>query len=1027
MKIRYIITSVFVIFLQMVGVHTIFAQNESEQKITISSVVEDSNGNPVVNAEIYGGSNYTKTGSDGRFTISLNSDESLIVKAENYKSETLPAALAGKMMKIVLQPSEFLYDEKINLGFRQVYEGDLVGAVSFMTEADFDNDKSQIMGGTAVEDMAGYRMLGLLGGLNVRGLGIGMDVGSLLSGGSFSSPSMIVVDGMPRDLDFLRMSEIESITVLKDANAAVLYGTSAVNGVILITTKRTKEVRKQSDFTVQYGLSTPKALPKFLNSYDYMTYYNLAYNNDGNEEDFYDQEQLNNFKTGNKYRYPDIDYYSSEFLKPFKSFYDVNGEFVGGNQIAKYYSNFGVYSAGDMFKMGYGKEARNNVYNLRINLDVKPLDWIDIKTDGRVVVGSNKTPIANLNDPTVSYWDAIRNDRPNQFASLLPIELMDPEIPELLARKRDIDGKYLLGGDVNNRNSILGNMNLGGTMEESTRIFSFTNQIHVDLSSVTEGLSFNTNLSFNYAALWYQTLRNQYKVYYPTWDAETDRIIALQEYGKDYKESTPIVSNLYMRRSFGGYATLNYDRTFNDVHHFTGALLGYVNVFKMSGDYQGDKRAHVGFQLGYGYDKRYMVDFSGAYVNSTKLPVGNRGGLSPTVGLAWVVSNEEFMSGAGFVDYLKIRASAGIIRTDVPITEFYIYESRYGGAGSLTWNENLGAGTAYSSQRGYNPNLTFVDRKDINIGLQGVFLNKSLGFEANVFMITNEKLPTTAASRYPGFYGGFLPVENYNSVKYQGFETGLNYTRKFNNWTLSAGVNALYSVSTNTKLQEKEWAYDYQKREGRPADAYYGLVALGLFRNEEDVLNSPQQTFGSVKPGDIKYQKQNDEATVTVDDEVYLGRWQSPFVAGADINLSYKFISLMVIGEARAGSVSFTESNYYWMDGNERYSELAKDSWTEANWKTASFPRLTTGTAANNYRRSTFWMYKNDFFRIRRVQLTCKLPDSMTGKRMSVNSGELFLYATDPFLLSKSKEIMNLSNYGAPYYRSYVIGMKVSF
>jgi len=356
-----------------------------------------------------------------------------------------------------------------------------------------------------------------------------------------------------------------------------------------------------------------------------------------------------------------------------------------------------------------------------------------------------------------------------------------------------------------------------------------------------------------------------------------------------------------------------------------------------------------------------------------------------------------------------------------------MYESRYGGAGSLTWNENLGSGTAYSSQRGYNPNLTFVDRKDLNIGLQGMFLNKSLEFDANWFLITNEKLPTTAASKYPGFYVGFLPVENYNSLKYQGFETALSYTRKINNWTIFAGVNMLYSVSTNTKLQEQAWSYDYQKREGRPVDGYYGLVALGLFRNEDDVLNSPQQTFGTVRPGDIKYQKQNDEENVTVDDEIYLGRWQSPFVGGAELNVSYKFLSLMALGEARAGSVSFTESNYYWMDGNEKYSELARDSWTEANWKTATFPRLTTGTAANNYRRSTYWMYENDFFRIRRIQLTCLIPESLAGKQTLVKTGELFLYATDPFLFSKSKEIMNLSNSGAPYYRSYVIGMKVAF
>ena len=304
MKIRYLSTSVFMIAMLMLCVHTVFAQNENKPKISIASTVEDSDGNPIANAELISDNSYAKTGNDGSFTISVNPDASLTVKAGSYKSITLSASEASEMTNITLPPSDSLDNKIVNLGFRKVSESELVSAVSYMTADEFGNDKTRIMGGGAVGDIAGYRMVGLLGGLNVRGLGIGMDVGSLLSGGLFSSPAMIVVDGIPRDLDYLRISEIESITVLKDANAAVLYGTSAVNGVILVTTKRAKDVKKNSDITVRYGISTPTAFPKYMNSYDYMNSYNLAYQNDGNEDPYYDQEQLSNFKSGNKYRYP---------------------------------------------------------------------------------------------------------------------------------------------------------------------------------------------------------------------------------------------------------------------------------------------------------------------------------------------------------------------------------------------------------------------------------------------------------------------------------------------------------------------------------------------------------------------------------------------------------------------------------------------------------------------------------------------------------------------------------------------------
>ena len=1027
MKKRYNLFSLSLCVL-LLTTHALLAQNTGENRITIESVVTDSEGHPIANAEIFSENSFVKTGTDGKFTLVINSSAFLNIKAKGYQSVTLYVNEVRNMTEIILQPSNFLYDDdqKVNLGFRQVYEGDLIGAVSNMSPERINGDKTRILGNGDIEGLIGYRMLGLLGELNVRGLGHELNVGELTSAGSYSNRAMIIVDGMPRDLDLLRISEIESITVLKDANAAVLYGTSAINGVILVTTKRANAVKKQADFTARYGISTPRALPNYLNSADFMRYYNIAYKNDGNSNDFFNQSQIAYYESGNQYRFPNVDYYSSDFLKPFKSFFDLNGEFSGGNQFVKYYSNFGWHSAGDMYNIGYGKDARDNVYNIRVNVDVNPVDWISIETDGRVVVNIEDTPMANYDNPLESYWDAVRSARPHEFSPLLPINLIDPELPELISRKRDIDGKYLLGGDVNHTRTIIGNMCAGGLLNRNTRIFSFNNRINIDLGGLIQGLSFHTSVSYDFISTWYQALLHSYKIYYPTWNKDTDFITDLISYGEDSKQSTPSVSTVNLRRRFGGYATLNYDRTFDNVHHISGALIGYTSVFKRSGDYQGDKRAHLGMQLAYMYDKRYMIDFSGALVNSTKLPAGNRGGFSPTVGLGWVMSNEDFMSDVSFIDYLKIRLSGGVMKTDVPLTSFYLYDSRYNTSGSFPWNDGLLSRNGVVSVRGNNPNLTYVDRKDLNIGLQAMFLNKTLGFETNYFLVTNEGLPAIPTSKYPGFYSGFLPIENYNNVKYQGFEIGLNYTRSFSDWTVFVGADMLYSTSIKTKVQET-WAYDYLKREGRPADAYFGLKAIGLFDDQSEITSSPTQTFGTVRPGDVKYQKQNDEENVTNDDQVYLGHWQSPFVAGIQFNLTYKIVSLMILGDARAGSVNFKEGDYYWVDGNKKYSDVVKSSWTEETKNTATYPRLTTGSASNNFQRSTFWMYYNDYFQISRVQLTCQMPESLSRKMSYLKAGEVFLYVTDPFLFSKNKEIMKITTSGAPSFRSYVLGVKISF
>ena len=1020
--------------LLLAGAVSTYAQIEVEKKITIESVVADSEGNPIPNVELYSERNYTKTGTDGKFIISMESDAFLLVKAKGYQSVTLSANEVRNSAKISLQPADFLYedDQKVNLGFRKVYEGDLIGSATIMRSDKINVDKTVIMGNDGIQDLIGFNVLGLMGELSVRGLGYEYNVGNITSANTFSARSMILVDGMPRSLDYIRISEIESITVLKDANAAVLYGTSAMNGVILITTKRSNGVKKSIDFTARYGISTPKAMPKYLNSADYMTYYNMAYSNDNPTSQSlpFSKETIDNYRNGNKYRYPDTDYFSSEYIKPFKSFYDINAEVSGGNNQANYYANFGLYSSDDVFKIGYGKNARNDIYNVRVNTELRPNEWISIETDGRVALNIEEMPIANVNNVLgENYWDVARRVRPHEYAPLLPIDLINPEDSLLMGHKRDIDGKYLLGwnGNRTDANSLIGNMYAAGNLTRNSRIFAFTNRIHADLSAVTPGLSFHTCINFDFRNFWYQALLHQFCVYYPLWNNDTDVIDKLPEsYGEDSKQSAPSVTNVYLNRWFGGYAQFQYDRTFENVHHLSGTLLAYTSIYKQSGNYQGDKRAHMGIQAAYIYDKRYMVDFSGAFVNSTRLPQGNRGGFSPTMGLAWVMSNEEFMQNIQFLDYLKIRVSGGLMKTDIPLTDYFMYDSQYNSSGGMYWYEGNSYRNGIISTRGENPKLTYVERKDVNVGLEAVLLDKSLRFETNLFLITNEGLPATNMSKYPSSFTSELPIENYNNVKYQGFEVGLNYTKTIKDWTLWAGVNALYSTSVLTKIDEV-WAYDYLKREGRPVDAAFGLEALGLFKNIDDIRDHPTQTFGSVLPGDIKYKSQNDENNISVDDQVYLGRVHSPLVAGLQVNLSYKNIGLSVWGEAKYGGVGFTESNYYWMSGNNaKYSELVTGAWTESTWKHATYPRLTTTSGENNFRRSTYWMYKNNYFQIGRIQLNYRMPENIS-RSMRMKYSELFGYMTSPFLFSKNKDIMNLSANGAPYYRSFVLGLKVSF
>ena len=1045
MKIRYRTIFLFACSILLLNIHTILSQDRTTK---IESVVTDMQGNPIQNAELFSEQNYTKTGSDGKFSISMANDAALYVKAKGYKTKTLYFNDASNAISIMLQPATFYYDDekKINVGFgNKLYEGELIGAITQVDVAQImAYDRTRIEGQDDFNGFLTSRTLGMLGGLTIRGFGHDLDIGSLISGGRYSSqPSLILVDGLPRDLEALRMSEIETITVLKDAHAAALYGSAAVNGVILITTKRSDATKKGSNFTATYGISTPKALPKYLSSADFMDYYNLARRNEG-QSATYSDEQINNYRNGNPYRYPSIDYFSNEYLNSFKSFFDVNGEFFGGNNIAKFYANVGLISKGDIYNFGGGKDAREDMYNVRLNADLKVNDWINIENDARVVFYNNTRPrmssdsrapetTSQTNDGTArTYWQLANMLRPNEFTPLIPIDLIDPSEPLLSTTRRIIDGKYLLGGtsDANYRFNNGGNNIMPianglalGTSDEIYRIFSFNNRINFSFDRWVKGLSFHTNISFDFLSGWEEMFMHTYAVYYPTWD-NNDRITELTMYGEDSRSSTKGVVNTWVRRRLGGYGMFSYDRTFSDVHNVKGNLLGYASMYKRTTELHGIKATHLGLQLTYTYDKRYMVDFSGVFLNSPKLAPGHRTDFAPTFGAAWVISNEDFMSSVNGLDYLKLRATGGIIKSDLNIANHYLYNDRYAqSGGTVYWNDGQRSRSALIASQGRNDNLGYLDRKDMNIGIEAMLLNKSFGVEVNWFNTLLDGFTGRPTNIFPSFYDQMIPYENYGATRYKGVEAGLNYTMDKKEWTLSAGINMLYSDAIRTKVVETR-AYDYMKREGQPAFSRWGMEALGFFESQEEINTSPTQ-WGTLLPGDIKYKDQNGDGRIDDNDEVYIGRSQAPFSTGLHLMFSYKNFTFMMLGEGRFGSTGYLSSDYYWVDGTKKYSEIVKNTWTPETRNTATYPRLTTGTNTNNHRSSSFWLYNSDYYDITRIQVTYRMPESIS-KFMFMKNWDWFAYVTTPFQFSQNQDIRNLSTSNTgPNYRSYVLGLKV--
>jgi TonB-linked SusC/RagA family outer membrane protein len=1005
MKKRHIYMLLFLSFAILLSATRVAAQETKKDKITVESVVKDDKGNPVKGAIIYGneGAVVAKSDASGKFTILVPSQTDLLIESDGYEPLVLKAGAYEFLKEFTLTASKLLYGYKdgVNIAFGKKKKGDIVNAVSVMNARDIVNlDVNQNIG-----DAISVQMPGLYTSTNIRGYG---------SAGA----ALVIVDGLPRDISTVKMSEVEQITVLKDLHSAILYGSAAVNGVILVTTKRGQAHKKDVSVTGYYGVSKPKAFPKYLSSAEFMPLYNEARVNDGLAA-LYTQTDIDNYTSGNKYRYPSVDYYSSDYLKSVKPYFSAITELSGGNENALYYANLGWDQVGNLLNFGEGATSHQNRFNVRGNVDLKINSWVKTAID---VVGI----FDNAGAPAgANYWSSASTMKPNLFSPLIPINLIDPNNALLKARKNDVDGIYMLGGTSSYQTNSVASGYSGGTTTNVKRTFSLNNRIDFDLNSIVKGLAFHTNFSFDLYSTFDQNITNTYATYLPTWSATVDSITALTKYGTDAKSGSQDVANGYYTRRFGFYGMLDYDRTFSDDHKLGGSLLFFGNIYNWETNLQSTKNVNLGLRLNYSYKEKYLIDFSGAYVNSVKLSKENRRALSPSLALGWVISSEDFLSSVSAIDYLKLKVSASNMNSDLGIDGYYYWQDVIVRSGTWYWDETTWYNSGTRASYGPNSSLTWEKRKELNIGFEGIFFNRLLSVDGNIFTNQYYDQITRPTTKYPSYYTDFLPYANFDNNAYRGAELGLTVNKSIGDFSFAVGANFLYATNEVIKKDEL-FTYKYQYRTGKPIDARFGLVANGFFKDAADIASSPIQAFGTVKPGDIKYVDQNGDKIIDSNDEIQIGRSQVPYSYGLNLKIAYKNLTLFARCTGRIGADGMLSNNYYWVDGSDVYSEYIMNRWTPATATTATFPRLTSLANSNDFRSSTFWLYNADSFTLDALQLTYKLPDAAS-KMVGMKNLSFFINGYNLFMIAKEKDIMELNIGSETQYRSYSLGVKTMF
>ncbi|MGF6930544.1 TonB-linked SusC/RagA family outer membrane protein [Chitinophaga sp. W2I13] len=893
-------------------------------------------------------------------------------------------------------------------------------------------DKKDLSGGVSVVDVASQMKLNYMTTSleNMDGWVNGYNGNSMWGMGSY----LLVIDGVPREAGNVVPTEIEQISFLKGVNAVALYGSRAAKGVVYITTKRGKAGNQRIDIRANAGVNVPKAYPHYLGSAEYMTLYNEARRNDGLAE-LYSPETIYQFASGkNPYRYPNVDYYSDEYLKQSFGRYDITTEISGGNDKARYYTNIGYQTAGSLLNFGEAvSNGKSDRLNLRGNVDVNLNQYISCNVDATAIFYTGR-------GVNTDYWQSAATLRPHRFSPLIPLDMIESndEASNVFVKNSNhiIDGKYLLGGTQLDQTNPFAAIYAGGNNRYISRQFQFNTGVNADLRNLLKGLSFRSAFAVDYNTSYNLAFNNTYAVYAPTWNTYSgvDLISSLTQYGQDATSGVQNVSNSWYRQTISASGQFNYVNSIDNRHNLSAVLL--VNGFQQSESavYHRTSNANLGLQLGYNLDHTYYIDFSGAVIHSAKLPEGNRTAFSPTVSLGWRLSNEPFMRGVRGVDDLRLTASAGVLHTDLDIASYYLYQGVYTTQGSwFGWKDGTGV-QATESRRGANPDMRFPKREEISIGLEGSFFHESLKLDGNFFVnkITGNIIQPNVL--FPSYYttgwpsSSFIPYVNYNDDKRMGVDFSLSLNKKLSDINYSIGLVGTYYKTIATKRAEI-YEDNYQYRQGRPLDAIWGLQNMGFFQDADDIKNSPSQTFGQVKPGDIKYKDQNGDGVIDTRDEVYLGRggwFGSPLTLGVNVSVQWKHFSFFALAQGRFGSYGMKNNSWFWVDGEDKYSEVVRDRWTPETAPSAKYPRLTTFNSDNNFRNSDFWLYKANRIDLAKVQISYDMSDLIGNKKIVKEMG-VYVSGFNLLTFAAERKLMEMSIGSAPQTRLYNLGVKAMF
>lgn len=983
---------------------------QSEDNVT--GRVLDEKGKPVAGALVSVEENplvRVATDKNGRFEITA-------VKGSRLKVQTGDDAMKvvkienGSELTVVMDYSS----EKVNYGFGlQQTNAESTGAVSTVYAENIDKSSAFSIGNSLYGNVLGLTTMQSTGvvweqmpSMYIRGL-------KTLNG---NNGILLVVDGLERDnnwqaLKYITPEEVESVSVLRDAAALALYGYRGVNGVVNIVTKRGKYDTREINFSYDHAFNYMTRKPELADAYTYASALNEALTNDGKQVR-YSQNELNAFKNGTSpYLYPNVNWWEEVFRDRGAS--DIATlSFRGGSTKMRYYTMMNLQNNRGFIKnfdtnADYSTQEKYSKANFRTNLD------IDLSP--KTKMQANIMGILN------------EFSRPGMGSDNLISKLY--QLPSAAFPIRTESG--LWGGNTTwgeNWNPVA--LTEGRAYSKGhTRGLYADMSLRQDLSSLTKGLGASVRIGYDNLASYWENHTKGYKygmASVASW--ENGLPIAGEEItgGKDTEMSGDSKLD-WQYRAFNFQMNVDWQRQFG-VHSLYSMLLYTYKYDNAKGINNTFYRQNAGWYTHYGFKNRYFADFTLMASASNLLAPDHRWNVSPTVGLAWLISNEKFMQSQNVVDFLKLRASFGMLNTDnIPGNGYW--NETVGGGNGYPINNNFGGDGGWHEGRLASVNGTTEKAYKYNAGVDAT-LFKGLTLTVDGFYERRSDIWVSSDGQNSAVLGASGSYVNAGIVDSWGTEIGANYYKKMGNVELNLGGTFTYNRSKIIEMLEEPAAYDYTRSTGNPVGQIFGLQAIGYFVDQADIDNSLPQQFGPVKAGDIKYKDMNGDKVINSDDRVAMGYNSTcpEIYYSFSLGLEWKGLGFSAQFQGVGNYTAILSGTYYrpLVDNTTISNYVYRNRWTPET-PNARFPRLTTETVDNNLQTSSLWLADRSFLKLRNCEVYYKLPSSCLN-RFWVKNAKVYVRGVDLLCFDSIDQLdPEAMNNSYPATRSIHVGLSVGF